>query len=203
MAAIRDEGSLPKHIRSDSAVGLDDHGHNDDERSDQQQQQQANKSTTSTQPPMRLDEAILTRHSTRLYRACPVPQPVLDKALALAAHSNSNSNTQAWRLFLCRCFGAPVAGIVCMHRDLHPRAAFSVGMYVQTFLLALTEQGVGSCVLVSMAAYPDVVRGALGIPRELVVLCGVAIGYEDETAGVNQVRSDREAVDRTTVWVEE
>src|SRR5215831_747611 len=36
-------------------------------------------------------------------------------------------------------FRAPVAGIVCMHRDLGPADALSVGMLLQTLLLALTE----------------------------------------------------------------
>jgi len=38
-------------------------------------------------------------------------------------------------------FRAPVAGIVCMHPDLGPADALSVGMFLQTLLLALTERG--------------------------------------------------------------
>jgi nitroreductase len=38
-------------------------------------------------------------------------------------------------------FRAPVAGNVCMHRDLGPADALSVGMFLQTLLLALTERG--------------------------------------------------------------
>ena len=37
-------------------------------------------------------------------------------------------------------FRAPVAAIVCMHLDLGPADALSVGMYLQTLLLALTER---------------------------------------------------------------
>jgi hypothetical protein len=43
-------------------------------------------------------------------------------------------------------FRAPLAGIVCMHRDLGPADALSVGMFLQTLLLALTERGLASCV---------------------------------------------------------
>src|SRR5207249_11111652 len=43
-------------------------------------------------------------------------------------------------------FRAPVAGIVCMHPDLGPADALSVGMFLQTLLLALTERGLVSCV---------------------------------------------------------
>jgi nitroreductase len=49
-------------------------------------------------------------------------------------------------------FGAPLVGIVCMHRDLGPADALGVGMYLQTLLLALTERGLGTCVEVSRRA---------------------------------------------------
>ena len=38
-------------------------------------------------------------------------------------------------------FHAPVAGIVCMHRDLGLPDAIGVGMFLQTLLLALAERG--------------------------------------------------------------
>ena len=53
----------------------------------------------------------------------------------------------------------PLAGIVCMHRDLGPADALGVGMYLQTLLLALTARGLGTCVEVSIAGYPEIVSG--------------------------------------------
>jgi nitroreductase len=55
-------------------------------------------------------------------------------------------------------FGAPLVGIVSMHRELGPADAVSVGMYLQTLILALTARGLGTCVEVSVAGYHDVVR---------------------------------------------
>lgn len=74
-------------------------------------------------------------------------------------------------------FGAPLAGVVCMHRDLGLVDSVGVGMFLQTFLLALTERGIGSCVQVSVAMCADVLRAELDIPDELTVLCGMSIGY--------------------------
>ena len=65
-------------------------------------------------------------------------------------------------------FRAPIAGIVCMHRDLGPADALSVGMFLQTLLLALTERGLGSCIEVSIAGYPEIVRAQLAISTETV-----------------------------------
>lgn len=76
-------------------------------------------------------------------------------------------------------------------------------MYLQTLLLALAGLGVGTCVEVSVAGYPDVLREQLGIPDEMRVLCGVAIGFEDGDAGVNQVRCGRLPVGESVVFREE
>ena len=45
------------------------------------------------------------------------------------------------------------------------RHALSVGIYLQTLLLALTERGLGTCVGVSVAGYPEIVRAKLAIRR--------------------------------------
>ena len=107
-------------------------------------------------------------------------------------------------------FGAPAAVVVCMSSELRggPRggtgdAALCVGLYLQTLLLALAEAGVGSCVQIAPAAYPDVVREAAGIPEHLHVLCTVSVGYEDPDAKINHCRASREPVGKTTVWVDE
>ena len=46
-------------------------------------------------------------------------------------------------------FGAPVVGIVCMHRALGVADVLSAGMYLQILVLSLTARGLGTCVEVS------------------------------------------------------
>lgn len=96
-------------------------------------------------------------------------------------------------------FGAPVAGIVCMHRDLGLPDALGVGMYLQTLLLALTERGIDSCVQVSTALYPDIAREQLGIPEDLTVLCGLCIGYADPDFAANNLSIPRNDVSDNVV----
>ena len=93
-------------------------------------------------------------------------------------------------------FGAPVAAIVCMDRELGLADALSVGMYLQTLLLALTERGVGTCAEVSVAGYPAVLRSILGLGDELDIFCGVAIGYSDEGFPANSLVVGREEVEK-------
>ena len=96
-------------------------------------------------------------------------------------------------------FRAPLAGIVCMHRDLGPADALSVGIYLQTLLLALTERGLGTCIEVSVAGYPEIVRAQLAIPAELSILCGLAVGSPAPDFPANRLHISREAIEKNVV----
>jgi nitroreductase len=98
-------------------------------------------------------------------------------------------------------FRAPLAVVVCMHEDLGPADALSVGMFLQTLLLALTARGLGSCVEVSIAGYPEIVRAQLSIPEELSILCGVAVGYPDPDFAANKLHVGREVLERNVVFL--
>jgi nitroreductase len=99
-------------------------------------------------------------------------------------------------------FRAPLAGIVCMHRDLGPADALSVGMFLQTLVLALTARGLGTCVEVSVAGYPESVRAQLAIPAELSILCGLAVGYPDPDFLANRLHVRREPVEKNVVFLD-
>src|SRR5262245_23382010 len=99
-------------------------------------------------------------------------------------------------------FGAPLVGIACMHRDLGPADALSVGMFLQTLLLALTARGLGSCVEVSIAGYPEIIRAPLAIPAELTILCGLAVGYDDRDFPANRLHVKREPIEKHVVFLD-
>ena len=99
-------------------------------------------------------------------------------------------------------FRAPLAAVICMHRDLGPPDALSVGMFLQTLLLAFTERGLGSCCEVSIAGYPEIVRAQLDIPAELSILCGVAIGYPDPDFPGNKLLVARDPISKNVVFLD-
>ena len=178
-------------------------------------------SNTNTQP-WRLfivTGDALSRLSTSLLRAAEASAPALPphppefapyhsalgQTLYGEGYGLSRSDAQGRKAAVMRnfeFFGAPVGIIVCMSRELVGTEAFSVGMYIQTLLLALTELGLGSCVEISVAGYPEVVRREVGVEEGLVVLCGIAVGWEDRGDRVNRVVMERDGVERTTVWVQ-
>ncbi len=99
-------------------------------------------------------------------------------------------------------FRAPVGAIVCMHRDLDYVDALGVGMFLQTFLLGLTARGLGSCVQVSIAGYPDVIREQLGIAEDMRILCGVSIGYPDPEFPANSLEVPRSPLEDNVRFVD-
>ena len=90
----------------------------------------------------------------------------------LTGYLNSVAAQHAAVLRNFEFFGAPVAAVLCMSSDLEKWDAMSVGLYLQTLTLALTERGLGTCAEVSVAGYPDILRKELGIGEDLDVLCG-------------------------------
>ena len=99
-------------------------------------------------------------------------------------------------------FRAPLAGIICMHRDLDYVDSLGVGMFLQTLVLALTARGLGSCVQVSIAGYPETIREQLGIGEEMRILCGLAVGYPDADFGGNALRVGRNAIAQNVQFVD-
>lgn len=88
-------------------------------------------------------------------------------------------------------FGAPVALFCTVRRTMGPPQWSDLGMYLQTLMLLLVEQGLASCPQECWAMLPDTVMTFLGTPPEYVLFCGMAIGYEDVNEPANRLRSAR------------
>jgi nitroreductase len=89
-----------------------------------------------------------------------------------------------------------------MHRDLGPADALSFGMYLQTLILALRARGLGTCVELSMAGYPDLVRNELKIAPELTIICALAVGYPDSDFPTNKLRIGRDPVGKHVLFLD-
>ena len=100
-------------------------------------------------------------------------------------------------------FGAPICAVVTMDKALMPVDAMSVGMFVQTFMLALTERGLGSCLQVSVTGYPDVLREQFRLPDDQIILCGMAIGWPAHNNAVNDLVVPRDDLAHAATFLEE
>lgn len=99
-------------------------------------------------------------------------------------------------------FGAPTVALVTMDKSLGAPDSLSVCIYLQLLLLALADDGLGSCVLVSVAGYPEILRRELGISHDVDIICGVALGYPDPAFKANSFRAPKDAFDAVVRFVE-
>jgi nitroreductase len=98
-------------------------------------------------------------------------------------------------------FGAPVALFFAIDRDMHQGQWADLGMFMQSFMLAAREAGLHTAALESWALWPRTVAAFLGMPPELMLFCGMALGHRDETHPVNRTRAERAPVDEFARFV--
>ena len=95
-------------------------------------------------------------------------------------------------------FGAPVTLFFFIDKIMGKGSWFDMGMFLQSVMLAAREHGLGSCPQASTADFPDIVRNELNISNQFDLICGLSLGYPDETKPVNQYRTRREEVEGFT-----
>ncbi|MEU6421201.1 nitroreductase [Streptomyces spiralis] len=98
------------------------------------------------------------------------------------------------------CFGAPAALFCYIDRDLGAPQWADVGMYLQTVMLLLRAEGLHSCPQMAWAKFHRSVAEVLSPPAELMLFCGMSIGFEDVT--VDHVRTGRALLDETVTFVD-
>lgn len=97
-------------------------------------------------------------------------------------------------------FGAPLGLLFFIDRHLAQGAWVDMGMFIQNVMLAARGHGLDTCPQASLAEYPDIVRGVLGLPDTRALVCGMALGYADASHAVNRYRTTREPVESFLQW---
>ena len=97
-----------------------------------------------------------------------------------------------------RAFDAPVLLLFFIDDVMQAGSYIDYGMFLQSVMLAAVDQGLATCPQASLADYPEIIKAELGYPENTVLLCGMALGYEDKEALVNSYRTPREEVDSFT-----
>ena len=173
---------------------------------------------------MDLIQAILNRRSIRSFKPDPVPKDVLEKVIETSRWSPSGSNTQPWEFIVLggsvmdevkRRLDAsmkpgpdgkavpahPEIPIISLtEKELTARAWFGIGMIAQTLCLATLEYGLGTCLMSMVTYWPEFYREMFPIPDSKVICFGVAIGYPDFDAPINQFPRTRLEPDEFTEW---
>jgi nitroreductase len=88
-------------------------------------------------------------------------------------------------------FGAPMVLYFAIERFMGVNQWAHLGMLMQTIMLLAREEGLHTCPQESWSAFHDTIAGFLGMPREQMLYCGLAIGYADHEHPINQWRTER------------
>jgi len=89
-------------------------------------------------------------------------------------------------------FDAPVGLFFTIDRILGQGSWLDYGMFLQNVMIAARARGLDTCPQAAFAKYHRIVARHLEIPDTEMLLCGMALGYEDTTRVENTLRTERE-----------
>lgn len=118
---------------------------------------------------------------------------VLYGALGVSRDDREGRDAQFERNF--RFFDAPVALIVTMEHGFGSGGYMDLGMMLYGVMLAAQAKGLSTCAVGAMASYPNLIRENLGLEASSHIVCGLALGYADPDAPVNQTITERCTLD--------
>lgn len=119
---------------------------------------------------------------------------LLYRSIGVARADRPGRYRQYARNFLF--FDAPVGIFFAIDRQMGPPQWSDLGMYVQTVMLLARAFGLHCCAQEAWTFWHKTVSAFLGLPSELMLFCGLALGHADPDAAINQWRSPREPLDR-------
>ena len=90
-----------------------------------------------------------------------------------------------------RAFGAPCVIFAYVRRDHGAPQWSDMGMLLQTLMLLLREQGLDSCPQEAWSRFAATVDAILLPPPEEMLFAGLAVGYRDADAPINQFTPPR------------
>ena len=99
-----------------------------------------------------------------------------------------------------RAFDAPILMLIHTPRYMGPPQWSDIGMWLQTVALLLREEGLDCCFQEAWAIYTPQIRACVSIPDDHIFFCGMAIGYRDPDAPVNNFPVPRAPLDEVISW---
>ena len=140
--------------------------------------------------PPKLKEPYRTRRfqcGETLYASIDVPRE--DKPARLRQFANNY-----------RFFGAPVGLFFAIDRTMQEGQWSDLGMFIQTLMLLAREEGLHSCAQEAWSYWYKSVGEFLEIPDELMLFCGLALGFKDESHPINGWRTERAPLADFVEW---
>ena len=90
-----------------------------------------------------------------------------------------------------RFFDAPVAMFFAIDRQMGLGQWSDLGMFIQSVMLAAREHGLHTAPQEAWAIWYKTVSEFVAMPENLMLFCGMGLGYMDESAPINKLRTER------------
>ncbi|HTE39777.1 MAG TPA: nitroreductase [Steroidobacteraceae bacterium] len=91
-------------------------------------------------------------------------------------------------------FGAPVLLFFAIDRQMGLGQWADLGMFMQNVMLLARERGLHTCAQEYWAVWHKQIASFLSLPPNLMFFCGMALGYGDNSAPINRLRTERAAL---------
>jgi nitroreductase len=101
-----------------------------------------------------------------------------------------------------RFFDAPLGFMFTLDRVLERGSLVDYGMFLQNIMVAARARGLHTCPQAAWNGYAKIVLPHVGAGEGEMLVCGMSMGYADESALVNSFHTPREPVEGFTRWLE-
>lgn len=227
----------------------------------------------------RVDAAIESRFSTRMFLPTPVPRETIADILRVASRAPSGTNTQPWRVYVVqgetrdrivrevcaahdairaspalaseyreaydyyperwvspyidrrrengwslygllgigkgdkdamhrqhqrnfKFFDAPVGLFVTIDRVMGRGSLVDCGMFLQNIMIAARARGLHTCPQAAWNGFSKIILPIVDAGEGEMMVCGMSLGYADESALVNTFHTPRVATDEFAHWLD-
>ena len=101
-----------------------------------------------------------------------------------------------------RFFDAPVGLMFTVDKVMGRGSLVDYGMFLQTLMVAARGHGLHTCPQAAWNAFAKIILPHMGAGDNEMLVCGMSLGYADESDIVNTFRTPRESVASFTTWLE-
>lgn len=98
-------------------------------------------------------------------------------------------------------FDAPVGLIFTIDRIMGKGSWLDYGMFMENVMVSAVGHGLATCPQAAFNQFHKIIERQLSLPENEVVVCGMALGYEDKKALVNTLKTTRVPVDEFVTFI--
>ena len=121
---------------------------------------------------------------------------------ALAINRDDAESRLAYYADMYYLFDAPILVLFLIDKELSLEyAMLDLGIFLQTFLLLAHNKGLGTCVFAGTVHCPDIIHKHFAVPKNKLLGIGVALGWSDVNAPINNFVRTRSEVEEFVRWI--